>query len=255
MTTRTTKDLIVVTPSRSRPHNVERLWEAMSKTCRADTELVIGLDKSDPLLDSYPAGPQYVARSGLERRVVEWINILSAPRLGVTQAVGHFGDDCLPKTDGWDEMILEALGKRPLAYGNDMSIERPPGALATHVFMRSETCQALGYFGPPSIQHMWVDLTWMEWGAAAGMTYLDHCVIEHLHFLEQKAKVDASYVLSRQLVDRDLIALYEYVRDGLNEDLQKIAPGTPFITVRDFVLRCNQRGTPIPVPPGFASLV
>ena len=187
------RDLIVVTPSRGRPHNVERLWQAMEKTCRADTELVIGLDKDDPAQGQYLSGPNYVLRGGLRRKIVEWINKLSLPRLGMTQNIGHFGDDCLPRTEGWDEMVCEALAKRPFAYGNDLSIERPPGALATHLFMRSAICRNLGYFGPPTIQHMWVDLAWMEWMAAAGGTFLDSCLIEHMHFLEQKAPVDRIY--------------------------------------------------------------
>ena len=249
------KDLIVVTPSRSRPHNVERLWQAMQKTCRAQTGLVIGLDADDATRGQYLNGPKYVIREGLQRRVVEWINTLSYSRLGICDAIGHFGDDCVPRTDGWDEMILGALEKRPFAYGNDLSIERPPGALCTHLFMRSETCRQLGYFGPPQIQHMWVDLAWMEWMAAAGGTYLDSCVIEHMHFLEQKAPMDVSYQRSRMLIDADLVHLYEYVRDQLNEDIAKIVPAAPFITVRDFWARCDARGTPIPVPPGFASLV
>lgn len=248
-------DLIVVTPSRSRPHNVERLWEAMEKTCRADTGLVIGLDKDDPLMGKYPPGPEYVLRGDLGNHIVEWINKLSASRLGKTQNIGHFGDDCVPRTDGWDEMVCEVLTKRPFAYGNDLSIERPPGALATHLFMTSKTCRRMGYFGPPQIQHMWVDLTWMEWMAAAGGTYLDNCVIEHMHFLEQKAPLDDSYARSRMLVDNDLVHLFEYVRDNLNDDLAKITKGAPHISVRDFWQRCNGRGTPIPVPPGFMSLV
>jgi len=249
------KDLLVVTPSR-RPHNVERLLEVMGKTCRAGTDLAIGVDTTDPLQDKYPAGAHYVYRDGLQRKVVEWINFLAMEgTLGGYGAVGQYGDDCVPLTDGWDERMLQALERAPFAYGNDLSIERPAGALCTHLFMRASTLKDLGYFGPPSIQHMWVDLAWMAWGAAVGMIYLDGVVIEHRHFLEQKAEFDACYQLSRQLVDQDLRNLYAYVRDDLNTDLQKLKPGVPHVSVRDFVMGCNMRGTPITVPPEFAELV
>lgn len=241
-------DLAVVTPSRGRPENMERLLEAWDKTIRADTKLIAGLDSSDPRKDEYPAGPRYVTMDGMERKVVGWINLLSEAAWPNHQAVGHFGDDCVPKTDGWDERILEALGKTPFAFGNDLSIERPPGSLCTHLFMRSQTLRDLTYFGPPSIQHMWVDLAWMAWGEAAGMTYLDDVVIEHMHFLEQKAEIDSSYMLSRQLVDQDLRALFAYVRDDLNRDLRKLDPDARHVSVRDFLAAAANRGTPLQVP-------
>lgn len=249
------KDLIVVTPSRGRPQNVERLWRAMEKTCRAGTELVIGLDQDDELRGQYLPGPSYVVRGGLERKVVAWINKLAMPRLGNCKAIGHFGDDCVPRTDGWDERILEALEKTPFAFGNDLSIERPAGSLCTHLFMRSATCRNLGYFGPPQIQHMWVDLAWMAWGGAAGMTYLDDVIIEHMHFLENKADMDWSYKQSRQLVDQDLAALWGYVRDRLNTDLEKLVPGHRHVGMAEFGVACDMRGTPIPVPVEFIARV
>lgn len=247
------KDLIVVTPSRGRPQNAERLWQAMQDTCRADTELVIGLDEDEPSSELYPRGPRYVTRDGLQRKVVEWINALAMPRLRNCTAIGHFGDDCVPRTDGWDERILEALETAPFAFGNDLSIERAAGSLCTHLFMRSATCKTLGYFGPPQIQHMWVDLAWMAWGEVAGMAYLDDVVIEHMHFLERKADLDWSYQLSRSLVDDDLRHLWGYVRDGLNPDLEKLAPGHKQVSLADFGVACHMRGTPVPVPAEYVA--
>lgn len=251
-------DLTVVTPSRGRPQNVQRLVDAMAKTCRADTKLIIGLDRDDPTRKDYPAlGVKYVTKEAADygRHVVKWINYLAdfAASKG-TKAVGHFGDDCLPQTVGWDEKILAALEKTPFAFGNDLSIERPAGALCTHLFMRSSTLNKIGYFGPDSIQHMWIDLVWHQWGETAGITYLHEVVIEHLHFLEGKAPYDPSYHLSRQLVEKDLQSLWEYVRDSLNADLQKLVPGTPEVTGGDFLRNTIARGAPVPVPYGFEQL-
>lgn len=246
-------DLVVVTPSRGRPQNVARLVEAMGKTRRAATQLVIGLDSDDPTILDYPSGPRYLIQDGMQRHVVQWINYLAMAAQGAS-AIGHFGDDCLPLTDGWDVAVLEALEKTPFAFGNDLSIERPPGSLCTHLFMRGETHRQLGYFGPPSIQHMWVDLAWMCWGEIAGMTYLHDVIIEHLHFLEGKAGYDMSYQLSRKLVDRDLAALWAYVRDDLNADIQKLKPGAPPVTGANFLRSTVDRGAPVPVPDEFVLL-
>lgn len=249
-------DLTVVTPSRGRPQNVARLAEAMAKTCRADTKLIIGLDRDDPTRADYPKDVYYVTKDPADygRRVVKWINYLAMFAQPTSRAVGHFGDDCLPQTEGWDVKVLEALDKTPFAYGNDLSIERPPGALCTHLFMRKDVLPTLGYFGPDTIQHMWIDLVWHQWGETAGITYLHEVIIEHLHFLEGKAAYDPSYHLSRQLVEKDLQSLWEYVRDSLNFDLQKLVPGTAFVSGRDFLDNTIARGAPVPVPYGFEQL-
>ena len=73
------RELLMVVPSRGRPGNIQRLWDAMQATCTADTTLLVGLDDDDPLRDAYPQGPQYEMRPGL-RQVVGWINMLAVPR-------------------------------------------------------------------------------------------------------------------------------------------------------------------------------
>jgi hypothetical protein len=219
------KDLLVVTPSRSRPQNIERLWGAMQDTCKAETDLYVGLDDDDPYVTAYPAGPDYRILGGMQHNVVGWMNMLAAERGHNYRAIGHFGDDCVPRTPGWDTQILEALEKTQFAFGNDLSTDRPEGTLCTHVFMRRPTMERLGYFGPPVMRHMWVDLVWMTWGYAAGITYLPDVVIEHMHFMEGKAKKDASYAASRELIARDWEALLAYVQVpmGLNADIRKIS--------------------------------
>lgn len=242
------RDLLIVLPSRGRPQNMRRLLKAMEQTCRAETDLAVGLDAGDPQRLHYPEGPEYVVRNDLERMVIRWINALAMPRLDGYRAVGHFGDDCVPRTAGWDAEMLRSLEKTPLAFGNDLADDRPPGALCTHLFMRSETVRAMGYFAPPCIQHMWADLAWMAWGEAAGITYRDDVVIEHMHFLPGKAEQDVSYHLSRGLLNIDRLRLHEYVKTGLPADIRKLVPGHPGITLDEFYENCRKRGMPVPRP-------
>jgi hypothetical protein len=219
--------LAVVVPSRGRPGNMKRLWDAMCGTCRGDTRLTVGLDGDDETWGQYPLGPKYEVRSGL-RFVVAWINELAVPRSQYCAAVGTIGDDNLPATRGWDLRIMKALEAAPFAFANDL-YPREPGSLCCHIFMRSEVVRALGYMGPPRLRHMYVDVVWMAWGLATGIIYLDDVIIEHLHFTAGKAPADESYRLSTGLNPEDLQNYHAYCRDpqGLNEDIRKLG-GRPY---------------------------
>jgi hypothetical protein len=245
------KDLLLVVPSRGRPGNVARLLEAMDETCRGDTTLVLGLDDDDPELPAYGEllkargvlGKDVEIRGGL-RQVVAWVNQLAVPRAPEYRFTGHIGDDNVPRTAGWDVSIMEALGKTPFAFGNDL-YPRAPGTLCCHVFMRSEVITKLGYFGPPSIRHMYVDVSWMAWGQACGITYLHDVIIEHLHYTVGKAPADESYARSTALITGgDLSAWHAYSRDdgpaGLNADIARLG-GAPFTDqgLRDFNAALN----------------
>jgi hypothetical protein len=75
-------DLAVLVPSRERPHNIARLIEAMDKTCRGDTTLIVGVDEDDPHLDEYRAFNEceVEVRPGLRHRLVRWLNLLAPVR-------------------------------------------------------------------------------------------------------------------------------------------------------------------------------
>lgn len=199
----------------------------------------------------YPAGLDYEVRSGL-RQVVAWINELAVPlaESGEYDYIGHIGDDNLPSTPGWDVQIMEALEKTPFAYGNDLYPGRIPGALSCHVFMRSSVVRALGYFGPPGIRHMYVDVAWMAWLTACGGTYLNDVIIEHLHYTCGKAPVDESYALSTGLIPADLEAWHAYTQDpqGLARDLSLISAldGKRFQLTQQWVAAFNAQ---LNVPP------
>jgi hypothetical protein len=232
------RDLLLVVPSRGRPQNIARLWSAMQATCKGDTTLLVGVDDDDPALDQYPgiygdgrgcAGesvhPWYHVAGGM-RQVVAWLNALSVPHAGEYRWVGHIGDDNVPSTPGWDVRIMDALRDTPLAFGNDLYPTRPPGSLCCHVFAQSRVITALGYFGPPSIRHMYVDVAWYAWGMGAGITFLPDVVIEHLHYTLGRAPFDASNAASLAATGQDLAAWHVYSRDpnGLNADIRKIDP-------------------------------
>jgi hypothetical protein len=219
-------DLIVVIPSRGRPQKVAGLIQACRETCRGDTHLYFGLDKDDPALQEYLdifQGTGYVVEDGL-RRVVPWMNHLSAMIVDDYRFIGHFGDDQMPRTVGWDVRVCESLERNLFCFADDLYPGRPTGTLCCHVFMRSEVVKTLGYMGPPCMQHMYVDPTWMAWGQATSIEFLADVELEHMHYSCGKADADQSYYESTALIQQDLTAFNEYCYDqnGLNADIEKL---------------------------------
>jgi hypothetical protein len=210
----------VAVPSR-RPKNTARLWQAMQETCTGDTTLLVGVDDDDPNRENYPVGPEYVIQQH-PGSVVAWINALTVPYVDQYRYIGTIGDDNLPETPGWDVKITAALEETPFAFGNDKYLGRPAGSLCCHVFCRSEVIAALGYFGPPEFQSMYVDDVWMAWGKACGITYLDDVSMEHLHWTQGKAPLDKVYARSAAQMKAGRQAYSEYRWSGLRADVLTI---------------------------------
>lgn len=211
-------DLLVAVPSR-RPHNVARLWDAMQETCQGDTTLLVGVDDDDNFA-AYPVGPAYMVMPRMS--VVAWINALTVQHAGAFKAIGHIGDDNIPRTPGWDVRIMGALKVVPFAFANDLYPHRPPGALCCHVFMRSEIVAALGYFAPPCFQSMYVDDSWMAWGNACGINFLEDVVLEHMHYTAGKAPVDEIYARSAAYMDSGRLVYMQYCQEQLPADIATI---------------------------------
>ena len=212
-------DLLVIVPSRGRPESIARLADAMAATCQGDTELLVSLDADDPAHDTYPPGPMYQTLTGV-RGVVGHLNAAAA-RVSGYRFLGTIGDDNVPRTPGWDTAIMETLAGTPFAFGDDL-YPREPGSHPCHIFTRSEIVVALGYLGPPSLRHMFVDNAWLAWGKACGITYLPGVTLEHLHFTQGKSPLDDTYQETVSMWDADKAAWDAYQADGLAGDIAKI---------------------------------
>jgi hypothetical protein len=211
----------------------------MAGTCRGDTDLIVAVDDDDPT--DYRSLDLTTLVTGPRLSLVGWLNVLANDAVKREyDAIGHFGDDNLPRTIGWDVRIEESLERNLFCFGNDLDPGRVPGSLSIHVFMRSEVIQKLGYMGPPAIQHMYVDPVWFAWGAATSIEYLGDVVLEHLHYTLGKSPADESYRRTTALIPEDLYAYRGYMAGGLNADIEKLG-GKPFTgeALREFNHKLN----------------
>jgi hypothetical protein len=178
-------DLVVVVPTRGRPEAFNEFQEACRATCTAATWLLAVVDTDDVTAPQYMAAPDCLAffTHAPPRGHVGAIN------WGAKQAIDQFrpfaiaklDDDHRPRTKGWDAQLLDALREMGtgIAYGNDLlQGERLPTAPA----MTADIVKTLGYMGPPTLHHLYVDDFWRDLGSAAGcLRYLPGVVVEHMH--------------------------------------------------------------------------
>lgn len=175
-------DLIVCVPSRGRPGNVSRLISACKRTCTADTLIHFGFDEDDPLLSANLGALDWNITAAVMPRMglTAWTNHLAKRAVIRAPAVGSLGDDMIPRTHGWDTMLLEEIGRMGggMAYPNDHRRDDIPEAIV----MSSWIIDALGYMAPPAMDHWYIDNAWRDLGNGAGcLAYRGDIVVEHLH--------------------------------------------------------------------------
>lgn len=189
-------DLLMIVPSRARPHNIAELHVAWSETTNRAAGLLVAVDDDDPALPEYQrvcslTGVELVV--GPRLRLTGTLNKLALERAPRHRAVAFMGDDHRPRTIGWDSNIVQALDHlgTGIVYGNDLLQGEK---MATAVAMTSDIVTALGYMAPPTMVHLCLDLVWVDWGRAIDrLTYLPDTIIEHMHPAAGKAANDAGY--------------------------------------------------------------
>ncbi len=188
------RGVAVVAPSRGRPENISRLRDAIRETAITDVTILVGLDEDDA--GSYPRLPdvEYTVRP--RQRLNAWWNELAQANLDRFHTFVFLGDDNVPRTPGWDFLLDDELrqhGGAGFATGPDL-LRRD--RKFTWAAISAEQLRRVGYVGPPGLTHLCIDSAWQSLADATGTKYwLDHCVIEHVHYARTDIAVekDATY--------------------------------------------------------------
>lgn len=221
-------DLVVIVPSRGRPHAAADLAAAFVET-KATSRLVFAVDEDDPTrnqylqaLDAYPATTVHFGPA--PSTMVKALNTVAALYVNEAFALGFMGDDHRPKTEAWDRLYLEALRElgTGIVYGDDLlQGERIP----TQVAMTADIVRALGFMAPPSLVHLAVDNWWKELGLGADcIRYMPEVVVEHMHPVAGKADWDEGHlrVNAQSMYARDLTEFARLRRDELPAAVEKV---------------------------------
>lgn len=205
--------MIVIVPSRGRPQNIERLVGDWLDTATTDADLRVVIDADDPELDRYlkieeaPFLEIEVQQQRGLNRILNAAAIIEASYYGI---VGFMGDDHAPRTIGWDQKIRDVLEDSiGVAYGDDLLMGE---TIPTAAFITSNLVRCLGWYSPPALTHLCLDVFWKHLGEATSLHYLPDVIIEHMHPANGKAEFDERYaaVNNPGMVKRDAGAWYGY---------------------------------------------
>jgi hypothetical protein len=189
------RDLLIITPSRRRPASVRRLVGAVAETATAQTDVMFAFDDDDPDREDSIAAidgrASFVA--GPRRSMCAWTNQVATAHTAGYRALASLGDDHVPRTDGWDSVLLAALdglGGTGIAYGNDLlAPDLPTAAVVT-----SDIVAALGWMCVPGLGSYCPDNAWFDLGDGAGcLAHRMDVVIEHMHWTGGKSDGDQTY--------------------------------------------------------------
>lgn len=223
--------LVMIVPSRGRPHNVAEVIEEFAKTkSKINTQLIIGIDEDDPELTGYEAimddVPNFVMFHKNPRlRLGGTLNLLANRYAPYYDLIGFMGDDHRTRTYGWDTRFSDTATADGTAvmYGNDLI---QGSALPTAVVMTADIIKTLGYMVPPTLTHLFLDNYWLTLGRRLSrLRYLDDVIIEHMHPIAGKGAWDDRYadVNSQAQWSADEAAFNDYVNTKmLDRDVHAI---------------------------------
>lgn len=220
-------DLLLVVPSRGRPGKLLGMLAACMGLSEADTAYAVCYDDDDPVADGYqhleqifaPA-PEVTWHHGPRNSVSGWTNAIAVPAAGQFEALGSFSDDHMPRTQGWDRLLLEALDGCGISYGDDLY---QGATLPTAAVVSSSIVSALGWLAEPHMSHFYIDNVWSLVGGGAGcLAYRPDVVIEHLHPAGLKAENDSTYGESAALWEPDQLAFERWLAERKDADIATV---------------------------------
>jgi len=180
-------------PTRQRPANLKRFFEAYKKT-KASTHGILIIDDDDPEYTSYmrldlPEG--WVWHLNTERiSVVKLYNKMFATYPD-EKWYGLISDDMLPETDYWDIKLENEANKKGISHANDGIRD---GKVPSCAVLGGDFVREMGYIFLPELNHFYADDWLAEIGKQKGnLRYLPEVMVRHLHFTTGQSEFDKTY--------------------------------------------------------------
>ena len=212
---------LVIIPARGRPDKAEFAFYELKRLSKI-SDFMIGLDDDDA--DNYPEIDGVIREVNPRLKMNGTLNLLATKYADKYETITFMGDDHLVRTDGWDEKLYETIKNRGfgISYGNDLFQGEN---LPTMVMMSTNIIKELGFMAPPKLIHLFMDNFWKVFGQVLGcLDYKGDVIIEHMHFMAGKSKVDAQYqeVNSSDVSSHDALAFKEYAETHLKDDAIRV---------------------------------
>lgn len=212
---------LVIIPARGRPDKAQVAFDAL-KEHSVISDLLIGLDDDDA--DNYPEMEGVIREVNPRLRMNGTLNLLVKKYQDKYETISFMGDDHIVRTAEWDKKLYEPIRNRGygISYGNDLFQGEN---LPTMVMMSTNISKELGFFAPPRLIHLYMDNFWKLFGQVLScLDYNPDVIVEHMHYMAGKSKVDAGYqeVNSSEIGNHDAEAFKEYCTHQLKEDAIRV---------------------------------
>jgi hypothetical protein len=212
---------LVIIPSRGRPQNVQRSFNAIKETS-VISDLVFVLDKDDE--HNYPRIPGASYEVLPRIKMNKSLNAIALKNIYTYKTITFMGDDHLTQTSNWDEVLYAPIKDRGfgLSYGND-SLQGKD--LPTAVMMSTNLIKILGFMAPHDLLHLYMDYFWLDLGRELNAIDYFECVdIKHLHYSNTEGTWDQTYeeANSSFTVNEDYTVYEKYKKECFSEDASRI---------------------------------
>ncbi len=212
---------LVIVPSRGRPDNVQRSFNAIKKNSKI-SDIVFVLDDDNETIYPRIPGAKYevLPRIKMNRS----LNAIALKNMYTYKTITFMGDDHLVQTDYWDEILYEPIKNRGFgfSYGDD---SMQGESLPTAVMVSTNIIKALGFMGPHDLIHLMIDFFWLDMGKELNAIDYFECVsIKHVHYGNTEGIWDKTYeeANSEFTVNNDYLAYEKYKKDWFLEDAARI---------------------------------
>lgn len=221
------KKLLVICPSRIRPHRVTKMLDSFDRTRSDGTDIVIYTSHDDPTLEGYKSvlnGRNLVIGDRIPQGHVCNKMCEMFPNYDYYQEVN---DDHFYITPNWDKILIEEIEKNGgwgISWGWGM-IHPKETRLPQAVVISGNCVKALGHFFNPIVTHAYVDRIIIDLFEALGMAYYrPDVVIEHQHALNGKGEMDDNYrhVLSGETLEIGRKQYEEWRNNIMPIEIEKI---------------------------------
>lgn len=219
------RDCLIITPTRKRPENAQRLIDTVAATATAQTDLLLAIDDDDDSYAGLKCTSNVTVVRGPRKSCPEWTNEIALERGSGYRALASFGDDHEPVTYGWDTAMLEgidSMGGIAITYGNDtlQGINLPTAPVMSSVIVAE-----LKWMFLPGLRRLFADNVWKDIGQEAKcLKYMPGVVIRHYHAAFGTAPMDASYAESAASWTHDEAFYWDWHErpDGLPAAVDKV---------------------------------
>ena len=206
------RNLVILTPTRNRPHNIAELMQSLKDT-KTEADFIAIVDDDDPQMDAYlQLGCDVLMVEKQGKGMAKPLNFAAHQFADKYRHFAFLGDDHRPRTENWDVKLVQALDEigTGIAYGDDLIQGE---GLPTAVAMSGDIVRALGGMTPPDMIHLYLDNFWLQLGNDTNKKYLPDVIIEHLHPIAGKAQWDEGYrqVNAEEVYSADAKAFRDYM--------------------------------------------